>query len=123
MKRLVLFAMALAAVCIMPSCGKDPKPSDNESTVTGTLNGHDYVDLGLPSGTLWATCNIGADNPKGCGDYFAWGETSPKEDYSWDTYRYGRWGSVFTKYFLSPFEGYPGFADNLKVFRLILRRP
>jgi len=39
--------------------------------------GHEYVDLGLPSGTLWATCNVGATNPWDYGDYFAWGETQP----------------------------------------------
>lgn len=38
-------------------------------------NGHEYVDLGLPSGTLWATCNVGADVPESYGDYYAWGET------------------------------------------------
>lgn len=47
---------------------------------------HEYVDLGLPSGTLWATCNIGATSPEQYGDYFAWGETVPKEDYTWETY-------------------------------------
>ena len=41
-----------------------------------TINGHDCVDLGLPSGTLWATCNIGASEPEEYGNYFAWGETS-----------------------------------------------
>lgn len=40
-------------------------------------NGHDYVDLGLPSGLKWATCNVGATNPEDFGDYFAWGETEP----------------------------------------------
>ena len=35
----------------------------------------DYVDLGLPSGTLWAKCNVGASNPEETGYYFAWGET------------------------------------------------
>ena len=49
-------------------------------------NGHEYVDLGLPSDLKWATCNIGADSPEGFGDYFAWGETAPKDKYSWDTY-------------------------------------
>ena len=39
---------------------------------------HEYVDLGLPSGTLWATCNVGASKPEEYGDYFAWGETKPK---------------------------------------------
>lgn len=46
------------------------------------------VDLGLPSGTLWADRNIGADSPEGYGDYFAWGETSPKSVYNWSTYKY-----------------------------------
>ena len=50
------------------------------------LECHDYVNLGLPSGTLWATCNVGASKPEEYGDYFAWGETEPKEDYSWSTY-------------------------------------
>ena len=46
---------------------------------TGQQGGHYYVDLGLPSGTLWATCNVGAVNPTDYGDYFAWGETEPKD--------------------------------------------
>ena len=59
---------------------------------TGTIQGHDYVDLGLPSGTLWATCNVGADNPEDYGDYYAWGETvgykGGKSTFSWSTYKY-----------------------------------
>ena len=46
------------------------------------INGYECVDLGLPSGLKWATHNIGADNPYQLGDYFAWGETNPKSDYS-----------------------------------------
>lgn len=46
------------------------------------------IDLGLPSGTLWASCNVGATKPEEYGDYFAWGETTPKEDYSWETYKW-----------------------------------
>jgi hypothetical protein len=49
---------------------------------------HEYVDLGLPSGTLWATCNVGATCPEEYGDYFAWGETVPKDVYSWSTYKW-----------------------------------
>ncbi len=49
---------------------------------------HEYVDLGLPSGTLWATCNVGANSPEEYGDYFAWGETQPKDVYNWSTYQY-----------------------------------
>ena len=40
---------------------------------------HEWVDLGLPSGTLWATCNVGASNPEELGSYFAWGETATKD--------------------------------------------
>lgn len=49
---------------------------------------HEYVDLGLPNGTLWATTNLGADNPEEYGFYYAWGETEPKDDYSWATYKW-----------------------------------
>ena len=55
---------------------------------------NDYVDLGLPSGTLWATCNVGAQNPWDYGDYFAWGEVTTKEVYNWDTYTAGDAPSV-----------------------------
>ena len=50
----------------------------------GEIAGHYYVDLGLPSGVKWATCNVGASSPEDYGDYFAWGETSPKAEYTWE---------------------------------------
>lgn len=53
------------------------------------INGHRFVDLGLPSGLLWAETNIGAKGAADYGDYFAWGETKVKDNYSWDTYKYG----------------------------------
>ncbi|MBO4607297.1 MAG: hypothetical protein J5682_05310, partial [Prevotella sp.] len=49
---------------------------------------HEYVDLGLPSGTLWATCNVGATTKEQYGTYYAWGETSAKSKYSWANYQY-----------------------------------
>ena len=49
---------------------------------------YEYVDLGLPSGLLWATCNVGATKPEEYGGYYAWGETEEKEDYSWETYKW-----------------------------------
>ena len=50
---------------------------------------HEWVDMGLPSGTLWATCNVGASSPEEYGDYFAWGETEPKDTtYIWKTYKW-----------------------------------
>jgi len=59
----------------------------------------DFVDLGLPSGTLWASCNIGANSPEDYGDYFAWGETETKDEYSWATYSLsGGSSSTITKY-------------------------
>ena len=59
------------------------KPQAKQSTSPkGTINGHAYVDLGLPSGIKWATCNVGASNPEGYGNYYAWGETSTKNSYS-----------------------------------------
>ncbi len=58
-------------------------PSDI-SKPSGFEIGHGYVDLGLPSGTLWATCNIGANTPTDYGDYFAWAEIKPKKNYTRD---------------------------------------
>ena len=55
---------------------------------TGTVNGHDWVDLGLPSGTRWATCNVGASSPTAYGNYYAWGETTTKSSYTEDNYTY-----------------------------------
>ena len=52
----------------------------------GKVNGYAYVDLGLS--VKWATMNVGATSPEGYGDYFAWGETEPKEEYNWETYKW-----------------------------------
>ena len=99
---------------------------------SGTINGRDYVDLGLPTGTLWATCNVGATSPESYGDYFAWGETVPygQEDtnnamnyayagtykktcYDWSTYKWcnGSYNTM-TKYCTQSSYGYNGFTDN-----------
>lgn len=45
------------------------------------------IDLGLPSGTKWACCNVGASSPEGVGGYYAWGETAEKSIYSWENYK------------------------------------
>ena len=50
----------------------------------GSKSGHDWVDLGLPSGIKWATSNVGASRPEEYGDYFAWGETREKSIYDFD---------------------------------------
>ena len=71
-------------------------------------NGYDYVDLGLPSGTIWATCNVGADKPSDWGFYFQWGDTVgyTKEQigtdnmFTWNDYKCNPSGDAetFTKY-------------------------
>jgi len=85
-----------------------------QSSGTGTANGHEYNDLGLPSGTLWATCNMGASKPEDYGSYFAWGETSTKSTYNWRTYKYAN--GVYdklTKYCNKSDFGNNGFTDKL----------
>ncbi len=75
--------------CTITATAQDGSGVSATCTVTvANPDTHEYVDLGLPSGTLWATCNIGADNPEDYGDYFAWGETTAKSTYSEDTYTY-----------------------------------
>ncbi len=62
---------------------------EQNNEVNGEGGGsHEYVDLGLPSGTLWATCNVGATAPEQSGDYFAWAEVTPKDNYSVETYKW-----------------------------------
>lgn len=75
---------------------------------------HEWVNLGLPSGTLWATCNVGANSPEEYGDFFAWGEIEPKSDYSWNTYSCCKGSQeTITKYCTNSSEGYNGFTDGL----------
>lgn len=69
-----------------------------ETTFEYEKDGHKYVDLRLPSGTLWATCNVGANSPEEYGNYFAWGEVTPKSYYSWGKYKYGKDLRSLTKY-------------------------
>lgn len=86
--------------------------------VSGSYDGHDYVDLGLPSGTLWATCNVGSSLPEERGDYFAWGETATKTTYYWSNYKYadGPYDKL-TKYCSKASFGYNGFTDNLTILQ------
>ena len=95
--------------------------SDVSALIDYLLNGtwpdetdeHEWVDLGLPSGTLWATCNVGANAPEEYGDYFAWGETEPKDVYSWETYKWCNGSdTTLTKYCTKSKYGYNGFVDN-----------
>ena len=92
-----------------PTPGPDPTP-----TPSNTLNGHEFVDLGLPSGLLWATCNVGSTTPEGYGGYFAWGETTAKATYSWGNYSLCNGSkNTLTKYCNCEDFGNNGFTDNL----------
>lgn len=107
MKRTVLFfAAAILLGLGLQSCDRE----DNNGGGTTTVQ---WVDLGLPSGLLWADRNVGADNPEDSGNYYAWGETSPKEVYTWDTYAYGNAYNALTKYCNKSDYGLDGFTDNL----------
>lgn len=96
---------------------QDTIPNTPQDTIPNTptdYNAEDWVDLGLPSGLLWATRNVGASRPEDYGDYFAWGETTPKDNYSWETYRYANGNKdQLTKYCNYSGSGYNGFSDNL----------
>lgn len=59
-----------------------------EPVISGVIDGHEYADLGFESGTLWATCNVGAESRGEIGIQVAWGETEPKDYYYWETYKY-----------------------------------
>lgn len=94
--------------------GEDKSFTTEVNGGNGTFNGHEYVDLGLPSGILWAICNVGAETPEDYGDYFAWGETQPKSVYNWNTYKYCMGSrNTLTKYCCNSNYGYNGFTDNL----------
>ena len=107
MKKTRLFALlALLMVCAV-SCNNSK-----------SINGHEYVDLGLPSGTLWAICNVGAEKPEDFGDYFSWGETTPKVTYDMGTYKYkDGFYKELTKYCSDSNHGYNGFTDNFIVLQ------
>ena len=66
---------------------------------SGTENGHDYVDFGLPSGTKWATANVGASKPQDYGNYYAWGEVTTRETYNLSNYKYGTTDSEYFDYY------------------------
>ena len=85
MKRVLLFATLLFSAGGVSCFAQD---------FLNFIEGHEYVDLGLS--VKWATCNVGAQKPEEYGDYYAWGETETKSDYSWKTYKYckGNWTNL-----------------------------
>ena len=77
------------------------------------LDEHEYVDLGLS--VMWATTNVGAESAEEYGDYFAWGETEPKTEYTWANYKWnnGSDHTSLTKYCSQADYGYNGYTDTL----------
>ena len=133
--KFMLVLLVAAGMATLTSCQKEQEQEQEQETQYGFtvyppaseyhFDGdgidHPYVDLGLPSGTLWATYNVGADKPGSFGKFFAWGETKSKSRYDWSTYKYSEGTcSKLTKYshdaspdFLT--FGYNGYNDTLTV--------
>ena len=77
------------------------KKIEKLKAAAGIEDSVEYVDLGLPSGNLWAKCNLGASSPEQYGDYYAWGETKPKQEYTYPNHKWYKEGAPslgFTKY-------------------------
>lgn len=116
---IVLAIVALVAVAALlfllrPKYGPKSVAPDTQANQVS----HAWVDLGLPSGTLWATCNVGASKPEDYGNYYAWGETRTKNTYNWDTYKYANGNSdKLTKYCNKSDFGNNGFTDNLTMLQ------
>ena len=71
-----------------PAHKQEELADEGATNLRGKLNGHEWVDLGLPSGTRWATCNVGAKDVHGVGTRVAWGELESKKLYSPETYKH-----------------------------------
>lgn len=89
-KLVVAIADNLKLDIAKPSPKESPEIKTVVKETSNIINGHEYVDLGLPSGVKWATCNVGASKPEEYGGYYAWGETEEKSNYDWSTYKWCR---------------------------------
>ena len=75
---------------------------------SGNANGHAAVDLGLPSGKMWATSNVGAKAPQAAGNYYMWGMTTTTKNYGFSTYKHMQpgWEKIMRKEFVNPYQKY-----------------
>ncbi len=89
--------LVMLTASVLQSCGHAASKgkADDGGVV---INGHRFVDLQLPSGLLWAETNVGAESATDNGDYYAWGETKTKADYSESAYLYGHSYDNMEKY-------------------------
>ena len=109
--KFITFSTISVMIFIFVSCSRDEEKDNSFNT-----DNHEYVDLGLPSGTLWATCNIGANKPEEYGLYFAWGETIgysidtlDNRLFDWDDYKWSNGLYSVTKYIS---HGWGGTGDH-----------
>lgn len=97
MKKILLYGAIMCALGMMlGACTEkenvngtttDSTPAEPTDTIPTPTEG-EWIDLGLPSGLLWASCNVGANTPTQYGNYYAWGETQPKDSYDVNNYKY-----------------------------------
>lgn len=115
MRKRIYFAAAMAlAMITFTSCSKE----ENDSIENEQNSIEEWVDLDLPSGLLWCSHNVGAKYPENYGNYYAWGETTAKDRYSWSTYRYVNNDNnqmELTKYCNNSYYGHNDFTDDLNV--------
>ena len=113
----LLALLAMGAALAFAACGSNSKVGGQGS---GGAQAAEWVDLGLPSGLLWAKCNLGATKPEEYGDYYAWGETDTKEVYLWETYKYCTamdekgWVKTLSKYNTDSEYGTPDHLTTLQ---------
>ncbi len=84
----VLATANASTAAAQENCLADKPQPSAPGEPDGVIGDHEYVDLGLPSGSLWATYNVGATSPYETGDFFAWGEVDPKENFTWENYKF-----------------------------------
>ena len=84
----VVAAKKVGSATITVQTNDGGKTTTCEVTVEASYSQTVSIDLGLPSGTRWASCNIGATSPEEYGDYYAWGETETKSKYNWSVYKW-----------------------------------
>ena len=99
-KILRLFPMMLLCLCVLTACSSDDGDNNGDSNGKNgvyVINGHKFVDLGLPSGLLWAECNIGASEPEEAGYSYRWGEVEVYTLNAWYKFYDGN-SDTFTKY-------------------------
>ena len=123
MKKTLFALAALVFTTMLAGCEKEDKNSISKSDVNKGIvmiegrNGKEFaaVDLGLSSGILWATCNIGASSPEETGNYYAWGEIEPKSYYDAYSYKWldEKYAATYTKY-INDKKDNPYYNDSTK---------